>query len=365
MVWAFLVCRCRVFGDTLKTQQVKYHTFFLWYGYKKNNIMGIFDLFGKKKKQQYEYNPLNIQDDPNLRKFHQIPDISSAIRKELSNLYMQALVDEPNITIYTITENYTISLLTSYYENAKIVPMCIVDEIVKLVYNASHAVLGKQIYKSVEQLEQRVLAAVYKSGNLSTTSSPILTFAKQALANAQGNNERAEIEALVHLYNEVQKASSQLLTITDYNLVGSAFCLMGSYSIFMNNEDTRRVIADNAFYCLSKVIEQNPSKENHLKRLAVLVNFHKDLYYTIANAMDISDDDDFLFPMTPLIIKTNQYYYDIAYYDFQKVGLASYPEPIEELYNLVSQHVANCSTQRGKEYIDEIVDYLTSVYQQN
>lgn len=194
-------------------------------------------------------------------------------------------------------------------------------------------------------------------------SSRVLTFAKQAITNAQSNNERAEIEALVQLYNEVQKASSQLLTITNYNLVGSAFCLMGSYSIFMNNEDTRRVIADNAFYCLSKAIEQNPSEEIRLKRLAVLANFHKDFYYTIANAMDISDDDDFLFPMTPLIIKTNQYYYDMAYYDFEKVGLPLYPEQIGELYNLVSQHVANCSTQKGKEYIDKIVDYLTSVYQ--
>jgi hypothetical protein len=39
-----------VFGDTLKTQQVKCHAFFLWYGYKKNNIMGILDLFKKKIK---------------------------------------------------------------------------------------------------------------------------------------------------------------------------------------------------------------------------------------------------------------------------------------------------------------------------
>lgn len=324
--------------------------------------MEIFDLFRKKENQQNMYNPFNIQDDPNLKKFHQIPDISYVIRKELSNLYMQALMDEQNITIYTVTENYTISLLKSYYENAKIVPMCIVDEIVKQVYNASHVVLEKQIYTSMEQLKQKVLGTIYRSDTLSASS--IITLAKQALTNAQNNNERAEIEALVQLYNEVQKASGQLLTVTDYNLVGSAFCLMGSYPIFINNEDTRRVIADNAFYCLSKAIEQNSSKEIHLKRLAVLANFYKDFYYTIANAMDISDDDDFLFPMTPLIIKTNQYYYDMANFDFQKVGLTSYPEQIGELYNLVSQHLADCDTQRGKEYIDEIVDYLTSVYQQ-
>ena len=322
--------------------------------------MRIFDLFKKKEKQENIYNPFNIQNDPNLKKFHQIPDISSVIRKELSNLYMQALIDEQDATIYTITENYTISLLKSYYENAKIVPMCIVNEIVKQVYNASHIVLEKQIYKSIEQFKQRVLETIYRPNNLAASS--IITLAKQALTNAQNNHERAEIEALVQKYNEVQKAPSQLLTITDYDLIGSAFCLMGSYPIFMNNEDTRRVIADNAFYCLSNAIKQNSSKEIHLKRLAVLANFHKDFYYTIANAMNISDDD-FLFPMTPLIIKTNQYYYDIAYYDFQKVGLTSYPEQIGELYNLVSQYATDCDTQRGKEYIDEIVDYLTSVYQ--
>ena len=48
--------------------------------------MRIFDLFKKKEKQENIYNPFNIQNDPNLKKFHQIPDISSVIRKELSNL---------------------------------------------------------------------------------------------------------------------------------------------------------------------------------------------------------------------------------------------------------------------------------------
>ena len=74
--------------------------------------MRIFDLFKKKEKQENIYNPFNIQNDPNLKKFHQIPDISSVIRKELSNLYMQALIDEQDATIYTITENYTISFTT-------------------------------------------------------------------------------------------------------------------------------------------------------------------------------------------------------------------------------------------------------------
>lgn len=330
--------------------------------------MGLIDLFRKKKEQVSAYNPLNIQDDPNLRKFHQIPDITSVIKKELSTFYMQSLTSLHDVSIYTITENYAISLLKSYYANAKIVPMCIVDEVIKQVYNASYAALGQPVCESANLFKLRVLNKINGTNTKQKDiESPIITFAKQALTNSQSNNQKAEIEALVQLYNEVQKASSKLLITTDYNLVGSAFCLMGSYPAFMNNEDSRRVIADNAFYCLSKAIEQNPSKEIYLKRLAILAIFHKDFYYTIANAMNIPDDDDddiFQISAMPLIIKTNQYYYDIAYHDFQKVKLTSYPEQIGRLYELVNQQINDCDAQKGKEYIDKIVEYLTSVYQQ-
>lgn len=327
--------------------------------------MGLFDSFRKKEKKQPEYNPLNIQDDPSLKRFHQIPDISSLIKKELSTLYMQSLTSLQDVSIYTITENYAISLLKSYYANAKIVPMCIVDEVIKQVYNASYAALGQPVCESTNLFKLRVLNKINGTNTKQKDiESPIITFAKQALGNSQSNNQKAEIEALVQLYDEVQKASSKLLITTDYNLVGSAFCLMESYPTFMNNEDSRRVIADNAFYCLSKAIEQNPSKEIYLKRLAILAIFHKDFYYTIANAMNIPDDDIFQFPAMPLIIKTNQYYYDIAYHDFQKVKLTSYPEQIGRLYELVNQQINDCDAQKGKEYIDKIVEYLTSVYQQ-
>ena len=61
----------------------------------------------------------------------------------------------------TITEEYTISLLKSYYDNAKIVPMCIVDEIVKQVYDASYGALGKAIYTTPKMLKEKVLEKIY------------------------------------------------------------------------------------------------------------------------------------------------------------------------------------------------------------
>lgn len=103
----------------------------------KEKIMKLFDSFRKKEKKQAEYHPLNTQDAPSLKRFHQIPDISSVIKKELSTSYMQSLSSLQDVSIYTITENYAISLLKSYYAKAKIAPMCIVNELIKQVYNAS------------------------------------------------------------------------------------------------------------------------------------------------------------------------------------------------------------------------------------
>ena len=193
---------------------------------------------------------------------------------------------------------------------------------------------------------------------------PIEVLAKIAINHAQSNNTKEEVKTLICLYNKVQDASSQLLTVSNYDIVGSAYCLMGSYPLFMNNEDTRRVIADNAFYCLSKAIEKDPNKSIYLKRLSVLAYFHKDFYYTIANAMEITDDDIFSVPYTPLIIKTNQYYYDIAFHDFLQIGLKNYPdEQIENLYQLVKQ-IENCNAQKGIICVNKIINYLSSVYQQ-
>lgn len=122
----------------------------------KEKIMELFDSFRKKEKKQAEYHPLNTQDDPSLKRFHQIPDISSVIKKELSTLYMQSLTSLQDVSIYTITENYAISLLKSYYAKAMIVPMCIVDEVIKQVYNASNAALGQPVCESANLFKLRV-----------------------------------------------------------------------------------------------------------------------------------------------------------------------------------------------------------------
>lgn len=123
--------------------------------------MALFDFFKKNNRKHIQNNLFNIQDDPSLKKLHTIPDISDVLKGELSNLYMQALVNMQNKSMTTITEEYTISLLKSYYDNAKIVPMCIVDEIVKQVNDASYGALGKAIYTTPKMLKEKVLEKIY------------------------------------------------------------------------------------------------------------------------------------------------------------------------------------------------------------
>lgn len=331
--------------------------------------MRIFDFFNKKQKQAF-YNPFNIQDDPSLKKYHQLPDLSSVIKTELSNIYMYSLINTEDeklkgATICSLTEDYTISLIKSYYDNAKIVPMCIVNEIVKQVYDSSRNALGKPAYNSTEVLKQKVLDKVYQSENDLNNLSSIITLARKAVNFAQKENVKAEIETLVELYNEVQKSSSQLLSLTDYNIVGSAYFQMSKYNAFMKDEDIRRVIADNAFYCFSKALERKSIKGIHFMRLAILAHFHNDFYFTIANALNLPEYDYNDIFQTPLIIRTNKYYYDIALYDFQETELNSFLDPaIEKLYRLVNEKVGYYDAQSGKQHIDKIVNHLESIYKQ-
>lgn len=186
-------------------------------------------------------------------------------------------------------------------------------------------------------------------------------FANKAIIESQNGNIGAEREALINLFNEVQKSSSQLLSVTNLNVVGSAYFLMADHSCFTNNEDYRRVIADNTFYCLSKAIENNKNNSIlRLKRLAMLSVFHKDFYYTIANAMEIPDND-FLNP-TPLIVKTNSYYYCIAKHDFSILNQSHFDvDKIQELYVLANKN-SRYDPNKGLEYIEKILCYLEGVY---
>lgn len=193
--------------------------------------------------------------------------------------------------------------------------------------------------------------------------------AHKAIIKSKEDNPREEIEALILLFNTVQKSSSQLLRISNYNIVGTAYLLMGSYTCFMNNEDFRRVIADNAFYCFSKAINEDYQNQDlRIKRLLTLKNFHKDFYCTIANAMDIDDNglDDIL-NITggmPLIIKTNDYYYNMLEHDFTYISQNSIQEisPINQLYQNLKDRYGAYNSKKGEEYINKIIAHLEENY---
>lgn len=193
--------------------------------------------------------------------------------------------------------------------------------------------------------------------------------AYKAILENQNSNIDKEKEALILLFNTIQKSSSQLLRVSDYNIVGTAYFLMGNHSCFMNNEDFRRIIADNAFYCFSKAIDNVANNEYvRIKRLLMLQNFYKDFYYTIANAMNIPDDglDDILIigGGMPLIVKTNDYYYNMLEHDFAHVSQSRVREidSINQLYQTLRNRFGSYSSQKGEEYINKIIAYLETVY---
>lgn len=65
---------------------------------------------------------------------------------------------------------------------------------------------------------------------------------------------------LIYVYNTIQQASSQLLRITDYKSVGFAYLLMLEGEMYKHqNNEVKQVMADNAFYLLSKAIEKYPN----------------------------------------------------------------------------------------------------------
>ena len=192
--------------------------------------------------------------------------------------------------------------------------------------------------------------------------------ANKATIAAQNNNRDTEIEALANLFNTVQNSSSQMLRISNYNLVGSAFLLMADHASFMNNEDIRRVIADNTFYCLSKAIEEdNTNGLLRMKRLMMMSVFHEDFYYTIANAMDIPDGGIGSFGGfggMPLIVRTNDYYYGIIHYDLSKLKQEQINSVgvIQNLYRTLSQQGTKYNLEEGRGYINKIVKHLESIY---
>lgn len=181
-----------------------------------------------------------------------------------------------------------------------------------------------------------------------------------SLMEKEGDNQTA-IVCLANLFNAIQDSSSQLLHLRNYESVGNAYMLMTKYQHFMNVEDARRVIADNAFYCISKAIEQAPSQSLYIKRLTIIDTMFNDFFYTVANALDIPDGDIFEVPFIPLKIKANTPRFNMAYHDFKKSGLFNnVPPSLLKLHSAVMD--GNYDIEEGRKCIDAIVSYLENVY---
>lgn len=118
-----------------------------------------------EKKNVIIQNPLNISDNPELSKYHSIPDITSVFVLELKNCYAIAQGDLKSMK--EITEVYAVSMLISYNNNAKIVPMCIIDSILIQIFNASiqTSKLFNQnlLFESINELKTNVLKRAYKN----------------------------------------------------------------------------------------------------------------------------------------------------------------------------------------------------------
>ena len=121
----------------------------------------------------------------------------------------------------------------------------------------------------------------------------IIDVASIGLVAAQNGNRLLEQENLIKLFNLTQNKSSQLLHIPvdKYNLVGSGFCLLLEYPQVRANEDISRAIADYAFFCISKAIENDPNNKTlYLKRMSVVAQTREFFFYTVANnALEIPE----------------------------------------------------------------------------
>ena len=113
----------------------------------------------------YNSNPLNISENPELSKYHSIPDITSVFIMELKNCYTIANGNLKRMK--EVTEIYAVSTLISYFDNAKIVPMCVVDSILFQILNASNQACKSfnqnLLFQSINELKTNVLKRVYKN----------------------------------------------------------------------------------------------------------------------------------------------------------------------------------------------------------
>lgn len=109
--------------------------------------------------QIVSYNPFHITEDINLSKGHYIPDITDVFAQELIPMLLSAkyLGEE----IKDIVANYAISMVKSYYDNAGIVPMVIIDQITGQINQVAEMVQHVS-YAPQNNLKEYVLSKIYR-----------------------------------------------------------------------------------------------------------------------------------------------------------------------------------------------------------
>lgn len=217
-------------------------------------------------------------------------------------------------------------------------------------------------------LEYRNISKAATSTSLPQNIQDIIDAASTGLAAVQKGNRRLEQENLFSLFNLTQEKSSQLLHIPaeKYNLVGSGFCLLLEYPQVRANEEVSRAIADYAFYCISKAIEQNPSNKTlYLKRMSIVAQTREFFFYTVANALEIPDSDPFdIMLRAPLIVRTNDYIFAMGKYDFENGDKIAFEGVLKDFHELCyGQHIIKTASD-GKTYIDKVNEYIANSIKQ-
>lgn len=192
----------------------------------------------------------------------------------------------------------------------------------------------------------------------------IVDAATIGLHAAEQGNRQIEQENLINLFNLTQNKSSQLLHIpTDkYNLVGSGFCLLLEYPQAKYNEEIYRAIANYAFFCISKAIENEPNNKTlHLMRTSVVAQTRECFFYTVAKALKVPDSNPFDIRLSaPLIVRTNDYIYAMGKFDFENGNDIVYEGALKEFHDLCYGLNVKKSAKDGKDYIDKVNDYIAN-----
>lgn len=215
--------------------------------------------------------------------------------------------------------------------------------------------------KAQQQTSQKVSVDY---NNVPKNIQDIIDAATIGLVAAQKGNYRLEQQSLINLFNLTQAKSSQLLHIPadKYNLVGSGFCLLLEYPQVKDNEDVSRAIADYAFFCISKAIDNDPkNKTLFLKRISIVAQTREFFFYTVANALEIPDSNPLdILLSAPLIIRTNEYIYAMGKYDFENGDKIVFEDVLKEFHDLCYGQYVRKTAADGKGYIDKVNEYIAN-----